>query len=79
MRAALAAGTGFNDRVAECQAAAETLLMHLGRGEKPHLLGEVSQEEYREHKAMLGAPSGLHSGEKHLICFALCTALRCPW
>lgn len=66
MRAALAAGTGFNDSVGECHAAAVTLLAHLGRSQSPALLGEVSPEEYQQHKAVLGALLGFFiCGQSH--------------
>jgi galactokinase len=55
MRAALAAGSAFNDRVAECHAAAAQLLAYLDRSGEPHLLGQLSHEEYSNHKAVLGA------------------------
>lgn len=54
MRAALAAGSAFNDRVAECHAAAAQLLQRLGRADAPRLLGEVSHTQYLELKAELG-------------------------
>ena len=56
MRAALAASSGFNDRVAECHAAAAQLLERLQRPQEPALLGDVSQDEYAAHRHALGAP-----------------------
>jgi hypothetical protein len=55
MREALAAGSAFNDRVAECHDAATQLLAHLSRSGEQHLLGQLSHEEYSKHKAVLGA------------------------
>ena len=65
MRAALAAGSAFNDRVAECHEAAAQLLAHLGRSGEPHLLGQLSHEEYGAHKAVLGADSYLPVHANH--------------
>lgn len=69
MRAALAAGSAFNDRVAECHAAAAQLLAHLGRSGEPHLLGQVSHEEYGNHKAVLGAD----------LCLLVCSTNDSAW
>jgi galactokinase len=57
IREALAAGSGFNDRVAECHTAAEQLLACVGRSGEQALLGQLSHEEYSKHKASLGAVS----------------------
>lgn len=54
VKAALAASSGFNDRVAECHAAAERLLTAVGRPRQPSLLGNLSQAEYAAHKHVLG-------------------------
>lgn len=70
MRAALAAGSAFNDRVAECHEAAAQLLAHLGRSGEPHLLGQLSHGEYGVHKAVLGADLRL------LVCANYSNALR---
>ena len=45
--------TGYNERVNECQAAAEKLLQATGRGEQPALLGNVTRDEYEAHQKLL--------------------------
>lgn len=54
VRAALAASTGFNDRVAECHTAAVRLLEMLGRPQEPALLRHISPDEYAALKGRLG-------------------------
>jgi len=54
VRAALAASTGFNDRVAECHSAAVRLLEMLGRPQEPALLRHISPDEYAAMKGRLG-------------------------
>jgi galactokinase len=46
-------GTDYNRRVAECAAAARTLLDAAGRPDAHAVLGEVAPEEYREHRHRL--------------------------
>ena len=45
--------TGYNTRVDECAAAAQTLLETVGRTDKAPLLGNITQEEYETHKSKL--------------------------
>jgi len=51
-------GTDYNRRVGECAQAAEILLAAVGRKSEKPLLGNVSAEEYAEHRHLLsGAPA----------------------
>jgi galacturonokinase len=45
--------TGYNTRVDECREAAETLLASVSRPNEAPLLGNVTNDEYREHQSEL--------------------------
>ena len=45
--------TGYNTRVDECREAAESLLQAIGRADDAPLLGNITPEEYQEHKGNL--------------------------
>jgi galacturonokinase len=49
--------TGYNRRVAECREAARVLLEALGRRDQPAFLGNVSNDEFRQHRHRLDAVS----------------------